>query len=166
MNLVNHWWLIRVLVLLMAFSGCETSRQSSRFSLSDNGRFMEMWNTYIHCYRSENLDAMRVDAQRLSHAVGAIDSPADSISPASDESPQMGLPPRVSVDPAAMAAACALHVGQVAQGTGHPFLAKEMFQMVITHFPQPPYRYYVAQARQGLEALHAATPTIFSTHTM
>jgi hypothetical protein len=150
----------------MAFSGCETSMQSSRLSLSDNGRFMEMWNTYIHCYQSENLDAMRVDAQRLSRAVGAIDSPADSISPASDESPRMGLPPRVSVDPAAMAAACALHVGQVAQGTGHPFLAREMFQMVITHFRQPPYLYYVAQARRGLETLRAETPAIFSAHTM
>jgi hypothetical protein len=166
MHLMNRWWLIRVLALLLVISGCEAGGHSSRLTLADNGRFMEMWNTYIHCFRSENLDAMRVDAKRLSHAAGAIDSPADPISPARDESPRVGLSPRLSVDPAAMAAACALHVGQVAQGTGHPFLAKEMFQMVITHFQHPSYRYYVAQARQGLEALHAATPAVFSTHTM
>jgi hypothetical protein len=163
---MNGWWLIQVLVLLMAFSGCESSRQFSRHTLSDNGHFMEMWNTYIHCYQSENLDAMRVDAQRLSHAAEAIDSPAHPIAPASDESPPVRLPSRLSVDPGAMAAACTLHVGQVAQGTGHPFLAREMFQMVITHFRQPPYLYYVAQARRGLETLRAETPAIFSAHTM
>jgi hypothetical protein len=153
-------------MLLTAISGCDTSRQASRLSLSDNGHFMEMWNTYIHCYRSENLDAMRGDAQRLSQAAGVIDSPADPIAPASDESSHVRLPPRLSVDSGAMAAACALHVGQVAEETGHPFLAREMFQMVITNFRQPPYLYYVAQARQGLEALRAETPAVSSAHTM
>lgn len=109
---------------------------------------------------------MRVDAQQLSHAAEAIDSPAHPIAPASDESPPVRLPPRLSVDPGAMAAACTLHVGQIAEATGHPFLAREMFQMIITHFRQAPYLYYVAQARRGLEALRAATPAVFSAHTM
>ena len=38
--------------------------------------------------------------------------------------------------------------------------------MVITNFPQPPYRYYVAQAKQGLERMQAANRAIFSGYTM
>ena len=75
----KRWWLTLVLTLLMPLSGCDTSRQSSRSSLSDNGRFMDLWSTYTHCYRSEDLDAMRTDAQRLSRAVNTIDSAEDPI---------------------------------------------------------------------------------------
>jgi hypothetical protein len=32
-----------------------------------------------------------------------------------------------------------------------------MFEMIVTNFPQPRYRYYVAQARDGLERLDAGT---------
>ena len=105
---------------------------------------------------------MRVDAQRLSRAADAINSPADLFSPSTKEPP---LPSsRLSVDPAAMAAACALRAGQVAQGTGQRLVAEEMFQMVITKFPQPPYRYYVAQAQRSLERLHSTGRATFSTH--
>lgn len=62
----NPWWFILILILLMPLSGCDTSRQSSRSSLSDNGRFMDLWSTYTNCYRSEDLDAMRTDTQQLS----------------------------------------------------------------------------------------------------
>ena len=164
----NCRWLTCVcaLILLMAISGCDASRQASRPSLREDGRFMDMWKTYTHCSRSEDLDAVRMDAHRLSISVGAVNPPADSIPPTSNESSGNELPSRLSVDPAAMAAACAVHVGQVAQGTGHPSVAQEMFQMVIINFPQPPYRYYVAQAKQGLERLQAANRVTFRGHSM
>ena len=127
---------------------------------------MDMWKTYSHCSGSEDLDAVRTDAHRLSSSVGAVKPPGDSIPPTSHESSGTDPLSRLAVDPAAMAAACAVHVGQVAQGTGHPSIAQEMYQMVITNFPQPPYRYYVAQAKQGLERLQAATRAIFSGYTM
>lgn len=142
------------------------SRQSARPALSDNGRFMDMWNTYNHCYQSENLEAMRGDAQRLSRAVGAINAPGDQIPPATEEPPPAGEPSRLSVDPAAMAASCTLHAGQVAQETGHPFVAQEMFRMILANFPEPSYRYYTARARRGLERLGTASRAIFSSHTM
>jgi hypothetical protein len=146
----NRWWLILVLILPMAISGCDKSRQSSTHT--DAGRFMDLWGTYTRCSQSEDLDVMRVDARRLSQAVApAVDSkPPESEEPAPTESSV-----RLSADPAAMAAACALRTGQVAQGRGNLSVAREMFQMIVTNFPQPRYRYYVAQAQEGLESLDA-----------
>ena len=162
----KRWWLMAVLALLMPLSGCDSSRQSSRSSLYDNGRFMDLWSTYTHCYRSEDLDAMRTDAQRLSQALDTIDSAEGPIPPESNELVPLGPTVRLSADPAAMAAACALHAGQAAQGMGRPHVAREMFHMVITNFPQPRYRYYVAQARLGLEHLDAASPAALGGLTM
>ena len=156
----NRWWLILVLILLMPLSGCDTSRQSSRSSLSENDRFMDLWSTYTHCFRSEDLDAMRADAQRLSRTVHTIDSGEDPIPPESSESVPLEPIVRLSADPAAMAAACALHTGQTAQELGHLYVAREMFHMVIINFPQPRYQYYAAQARLGLKQLGAASPAV------
>ena len=100
---------------------------------------------------------MRTDAQRLSQALDTIDSAEGPIPPESNELVPLGPTVRLSADPAAMAAACALHAGQAAQGMGRPHVAREMFHMVVTNFPQPRYRYYVVQARLGLEHLDAAS---------
>lgn len=162
MREANRWWLM--LALLMTVSGCDTNRPSTRPSLSDNGRFMDIWSTYTHCYRSEDLDAMRVDAQRLSGAANTIDSTEVPKPLESREPVHSGSIGRLSVDPAEMAASCALHTGQVAQNRGLDKLAREMFQMVITNFPQPPYRYYAAEARRGLDRLDTTNPVTFSGH--
>ena len=148
----NHWWLILVLILLMAISGCGTSKQSSKPS---NVRFMDMWGIYTHCSQSEDLDAMRVDAQRLSVAADVVDSAADPIPSKGEEPAPMEPSVRLSADPGEMAAACALRAGQVAQERGRRSFAREMFQKIVTNFPQPRYRYYAAQAQEGLESLDA-----------
>jgi hypothetical protein len=148
----KRWWLTLVLTLLIPLSGCDTSRQSSRSSLFDNGRFMDLWSTYTHCDRSEDLDAMRADAQRLSRAVDTIDFAEDLIPPESNELVPLGPTLRLSADPAAMAAACALRAGKAAQEMRRLNVAREMFHMVVINFPQPRYEYYAAQARRlGLE---------------
>ncbi len=153
----QRWWFILVLILPLAISGCGTSSQSSTPLLADNGRFMDVWGIYTHCSQSEDLDAMRVDAQRLSLAGNMTDSAGNPISPESEEPASMGPSVRLSADPSAMAAACALRAGQIARERGRRSFAREMFQMIVTNFPQPRYRYYVAQAREGLERLDAET---------
>ena len=117
---------------------------------------MNLWNTYTRCSRGENLDAMRADAQRLSHVADTIDSDAALMLTESHEPFHVGPSVRLSTDPAAMAAACALHTGQVAQGMGRLYVAREMFHMVVLHFPQPRYQYYATQARLGIERLDVA----------
>jgi hypothetical protein len=98
---------------------------------------------------------MRVDAQRLTRAINTIDSAAGPIPLESDEMAHLGPTVRLSADPAAMAAACALRAGKAAQEMRRLNVAREMFHMVIIHFPQPRYQYYAAQARLGLEHLDA-----------
>jgi hypothetical protein len=154
----KRWWFTLVLILLMPLVGCDTSSQSSRSRLfdNDNDRFMDLWSTYTHCFRSEDLDAMRADAQRLSIVENTTDSAEDPIHPESNEPVPPAPTIRLSADPAAMAAACALHTGQAAQEMRRLNVAQEMFHMVIINFPQSRYQYYVAQARLGLEQLDAA----------
>ena len=109
---------------------------------------------------------MRTDAQRLSRAVNTIDSAEDPILPESNEPVPLGPTVRLSADPAAMTAACALRAGQAAQGMGHLNVAREMFHMIVRSFPQSRYQYYVAQARLGLEHLDAASRAALSGLTM
>ena len=153
----HRWRFILVLILPLAISGCDRNRPSSTPLLTDNGRFMDTWGIYTHCSRSGDLDAMRVDAQRLKLAGNMTDSAGNPISPESEEPASSGPNVRLSADPSAMAAACALRAGQIAQERGRRSFAREMFQMIVTNFPQPRYRYYVTQAREGLERLDAET---------
>ena len=149
----NLLQLVLGLTLLITLNGCDTGRQPTPSSLSDNGPFMALWSTYTSCLRSEDLDAKRADAQRLIRAVHTIGSAEDPISLESHEPFHAGPSIRLSIDPGEMAAACALHAGQVAGEMGRLYMAREMFRMVIIHFPQPRYQYYAAQARRGLEHL-------------
>lgn len=153
----QRWGLTLVLTLLIPLGGCDTSGQSSRASLSDSSRFMDLWNTYTHCFRSEDLDAMRADAQRLGLAVSTTDSAEEPIDPESIAPVPFGPPIRLSADPAAMAASCALRTGQAAREMGRLNVAREMFHNVVANFQQPCYQHYVAQARLGLEQLDAAS---------
>ena len=127
---------------------------------------MDLWSTYTHCHRSQNLDEMRADAERLSRTVHTIDSAEGPILPEKNEPVPLGSTFRLSADPAAMAAACAIHTGQAAQEMGRLNVAQEMFHMVIINFPQPRYQYYAAQARRGLEQVDAASRATLSGLTM
>jgi hypothetical protein len=153
----NRWWFVFALIFVISLDGCGSSGQSSGLSLLDNSRLMDLYSTYTHCHRGEDLDAMRADAQRLSGAANTIDSAVDPIPLESREPVHSGLIGRLSVDPAEMAASCTLHTGQVAQEMGRLYVAREMFHMVVITYSQPRYQYYAAQARLGLEQLDAAS---------
>ena len=153
----HRWWFILVLILPLASSGCGTGRQSPTPLLNDNGRFMDLWGIYTRCSHSEDLDAMRIDAQRLRLAGNMTDSLGNPITPQNEEPAPMESSVRLSADPSAMAAACALHAGEVAEEKGRLSFAREMFQMILMNFPQPRYRYYAVQAREGLQRLDAGT---------
>ncbi|MEO8046391.1 MAG: hypothetical protein ABI684_03830 [Nitrospirota bacterium] len=158
----NLQQLVLGVILLITLSGCDTSRQSAPSSLSDNDHFMALWSTYTNCLRSEDLDTKRADAQRLIRAVHTIVSAEDPIPIESHEPFHVVPSVRLSIDPRDMAAACALHAGQVAREMGHLYMAREMFRLVVIHFPQPRYQYYAAQARRGLEHLDAISRAALS----
>ena len=109
---------------------------------------------------------MRTDAQRLGLAVNTTGSAEDSIDPESIEPVPLSPTIRLSADPVAMAASCALRTGQTAREMGRLNVAREMFHSVVVNFQQPRYQYYVAQARRGLEQLDAASHASLSGLTM
>ena len=150
MRHIDYLWVIFVWLLPMAIGGCGESRSSSKPLSTDNVNFMNMLALYTHCTETENRESMRVDAQLLGRAIDVLDSAAD---------PRVDPVGRLSADPAAMAAACALRAGQVAQGEGDLSSAREMFQMVVTQFPQPRYAYYRDRVdRAARRAERAAIP--------
>jgi hypothetical protein len=55
-----------------------------------------------------------------------------------------------------MAVACALRAGVTAQTEGRTELAAELFGFVLSKDREPPYTYYVVQARLGLAEMQDA----------
>jgi hypothetical protein len=141
-----HSCLLLVLMLSLMITGCGGSRSSSQPLLTDNPRFMDMLTLYTHCTETGDRESMQADAQVLNRALDVLDAAAD---------PRTGPTLRLSADPAAMAAACALRAGHAAQEDGDLSAAREMYQLIVTHFPQSRYAYYTNQARAGLEQLNA-----------
>lgn len=127
---------------------------------------MDLWSTYTHCFRGEDLDGMRVDAQRLIRGAQAIGTLDDPIPHESHQPVPLEPTIRLAVDPAEMAAACALRAGQSAREMGRLYVAHEMFHTILIHFPQPRYQYYAAQARLGLERLDALSRSALRSFTI
>jgi hypothetical protein len=66
-------------------------------------------------------------------------------------------PSRLSVDPGAMAIACAVRAGQAAQAEGQAELAAELFGFVLSKGLDPQYAYYVVQAKLGIAEISRMT---------
>lgn len=141
--------------LVLIFTGCQTDKL-----VVNDQSFMTLWSAYDHCQSSADLDAMRVDVKRLEE--GSQTAQDNTLSVKHDQAqpfPHLSERwiassiSRLSVDPKAMAAACTLYTGQTAAQSGRTDLAGELFASVVASYPQPPYAYYVDQARRGLSHL-------------
>jgi hypothetical protein len=95
---------------------------------------------------------MREDMQHLSQALHrmSVTTNRHSLLPQSVQRLIEEPPSRLSVDPGAMAVACALRAGVAAQTEGRTQLAAELFGFILSKDREPPYTYYVVQARLGL----------------
>jgi hypothetical protein len=147
-SLMKAGWLLSVVLIL---AGCQTTSPIAKSGALDNSSFMSMWSTYRHCETESDLDAMRLDAQKLqvvAHQPG-IRTGHDVPLPRAIQHWVSEPANRLAVDPKAMAVACSLHTGQIALSAGRYELAGEMFQAVLS-YPEHTYPYYVSQAREGL----------------
>ncbi|MGH7208735.1 MAG: hypothetical protein ACREIL_05050 [Nitrospiraceae bacterium] len=111
--------------------------------------FNDIWVIYTHCRAGSDPETMRQDAHRLSQA-STVDLSPPALLPESLRRLVSRPPLRLSVDPRAMAASCALHTGQTALAAGQSGLASDMFRLIIRRYPEAEYAYYVDQAREGL----------------
>jgi hypothetical protein len=104
--------------------------------------FDRSWEFYRDCRRAD-LAAILAQAPRWERLAAA----------------PVQRPVRLSVDPRALAAACAVHTGNLALSQGERELAAELYSLVIDRYPDPDYAYYVAQAWAGLLRTAPGIPT-------
>lgn len=146
--------------LLLALGACQTTGVGNGTALLDDRTFMGLWRTYSHCRISEDPDAKRNDARRLDLVVRAMARREESSNALPEALRDLieELPSRFSVDPGAMAVACALYAGQAAQTAGRYEEAVELFRSVSALSEKPGYAYYAAQAKRDLTRIEQASP--------
>ena len=117
---------------------------------------METWNTYLHCRASAEPDEIRADLQRLNivssrHAESLHNHSSILLLPVAMRSLVATPLSRVAVDPHAMAAACGLHGGHVAQAAGQPLVSEELLTDVVEADEGSASAYYTVQVVHGLK---------------
>lgn len=141
-------------VLVALLSGCGAFGNSMTGSAHpiDNVGFMDLWGVYSNCQAGSDVEKLRDDSSRLSRAAQTPSQDTGFVLPLPGNMERWVAVPsaRLAVDVRAMAAACMLHAGQVAQQVGRNDIAQEMFQSVLAIHNDPAYEYYLDQARNGL----------------
>lgn len=122
-----------LLISLFWLAGCQTGPLSVDKAAVNQEAFDHFWSLYQDC-RSADLGTILVQTPRWER-MAAVPS---------------NLPVRLSVDPRALAADCAIHAGNLALMRGEQGLAVEFFSLVIERYPQPDYASYIARAWDGL----------------
>lgn len=142
-------------VAAVLLSGCQAIQPFDYTTATNETVFVNMWERYVHCRSSTDVDQIWQDVQQLNRTVHlmAQASRTTRLLPDIIEQILAEPPPRVAVDPKAMAAACTLWAGQVAQNAGDARFAAELFSLVLSNYAQPLYAYYQAQAHMGLDQL-------------
>ena len=143
------------LIVLVILGGCQRLQLFADTEALSDESFSRLWRIYSHCRSSLESDEMREDLQDLSRALRRMSETRNrpAFLPQRVEHWIAEQPSRLSVDPRAMALACALRAGQAAQAEGRIQLAAELFGFVLSKDREPPYAYYVVQARSGLEEM-------------
>lgn len=151
-----RWQAYLAAVLL---GGCQTIQAIDHTMVTSESAFVNMWTHYVHCRSSTDVDQIWQDAQQLNRTVRLMTQAAHRAQLLPDTIEQMMAepPPRLAVDPRAMAAACTLLAGQAAQQAGHARFALELFSLVLSNFAQPRYAYYRTQAHIGLDQIEGDT---------
>jgi hypothetical protein len=100
---------------------------------------MDMWKTYEHCRLSSDTGEIRADVEKLRYIAQAVELRRQGSSPwLAPIRPFLSpLPSRLSVNPDAMARACALHGSAIARETGQPDVERELM-LVAASLPLPP----------------------------
>ena len=153
------WCLALLAGLTLTMQGCQalTMRGGERGMPED--RFVKLLKSYADCRLSREAAELRALAVSLSEA--ALGHAAETQATVSEpwERYVSPLPSRLSVDPLAMTATCALHAGDVAWRAGRPTLASELYSLVVRRFQEPAYLYYVNAARASLVLVADSPPS-------
>jgi len=142
-----------LLGIVVFVSGCTTGPSSQLTELKNSG-FMSLWNAYADCKSTSNLDQATSDLTQLRSASQRLDGNEGFILPLPTHLERLVANPtnRVAVDVEAMAAACALHTGELALNQGQADVARDLLVSVIK-LHREESSYYVLRAKTLLTKL-------------
>ena len=155
-----RWFLCAFAFLL---SACHTLPSLDGTQVPSEAVFRDMWARYSDCRSGSRVIQTWQDAEQLNRAVRLIDDSARTahLLPPVFERALAVSPPRLAVDPRAMAASCTLSAGHVAHDAGLDRLAAKLFRFVLLNFDGPRYTYYQERAFKGMAQLgHAGSDQI------
>ncbi len=121
---------------------------SSQAADSKNSGFMSLWSVYTDCKATSDLNQASSDLMQLRSASQPADNREDFVLPLPIHLSRLVSSPtsRVAVDVNAMAAACALHTGELALNQGYENLARAFLTSVIA-LHQEENSYYAIRAK-------------------
>jgi hypothetical protein len=145
-----------IIGLAVTLAGCQSLPPLSGEGRLSDAEFMNLWATYRDCRSSEDLETMRANVRQLHRGAQQTAAGAAPMLPLPEPVKRLvSKPPvRLSVDPGAMAADCALSTGYTALELGHDEVALEMFSGILVSYSQADYPYFVDQARLGLREVN------------
>lgn len=134
-------------------SGCATGPSSQLTELKNSG-FMSLWNTYADCKSTSDLTKATSDLAQLRSASQIAETSEGFILPLPTHVERLVANPtsRVAVDVQAMAAACALHTGELALSQGRADMAHDLLISVVKLHKEEG-SYYVLKAKTLLAKL-------------
>jgi hypothetical protein len=142
---------VGLLGAIILASGCTTA-PSSQLTERKNSGFMSLWNTYADCKSTSDLSQATADLTQLRSASQEMSEGFILPLPTHLERLMANPTNRVAVDVEAMAAACALHTGELALNQGQTDIARDLLVSVIKLHKEES-SYYVLKAKTLLAKL-------------
>ena len=138
---------------VIVVSGCATGPSSQLTELKNSG-FMSLWNAYADCRATSDLAQATSDLKQLRSASQMEAANEGFILPLPTHLDHLVANPtsRVAVDVEAMAAACAIHTGELALNQGQTDIARDLLVSVIKLHKEEG-SYYVLKAKTLLAKL-------------
>ena len=150
-DVIKKGLVVGLLGIIAFASGCTTGSSSQMTELKNSG-FMSLWNTYADCKSTSDLAQATSDLMQLRSASQEVNEGFILPLPTHLERLVANPTSRVAVDIEAMAAACALHTGELAFDQGQTDVARDLLVSVIK-LHREESSYYVLKAKTLLAKL-------------
>ena len=144
-------------LMILLLSGCRYNGSFGNTRLIDEDSFQSMLKVAQHCRSGPNLEAMLQDLHWLSFAVYRIKAvhSRPSLLPEWTESFVAQPTIRLSVDPGALVADCALLAGQVAQAEARSRVAEALYRFILSNLGDSSHGYYQSQAMEKIAQIES-----------
>jgi hypothetical protein len=149
-DVIREGLVVGLLGVAILASGC-TSGPSPQLTEQKNSGFMSLWNAYADCKSTSDLAQATSDLTQLRSASQEVNEGFILPLPTNLERLVANPTSRVAVDVEAMAAACALHTGELALNQGETDIARDLLVSVIKLHEEGSY--YVLKAKTLLAKL-------------